>query len=134
MVLFDRNIMWMIKAPIQGVYTATGSSFLYSYKHRVNIPLIGTSMPLTVVAFALGTSASLLSDYVHKMVKKDIHLSEKARDEASLFLSVLASGVLFTGGLYLTNKDLPLNYGVFSAMAIGGIASAGADFTALALK
>ena len=83
-----------------------------------------------MVAFAGGALASLASDAVHSFVKDEIHLKQKAQDEASLFLGTVLSGLFYYGSFYLTGPDLASQLGYFKCFAVGAGSEIAASFLA----
>ena len=117
-MLSDRDSSWIPKSVAQGALSAFGGYCLLG-NPRFEIPYLNTSAPGYLVNFLVGVASSLISDGVHSFVKKDVHISRKAQDEASLLLSSVLSGFLFNAGLYVTNTNLPGDFGMVSGFAVG---------------
>ena len=117
-MLSDRDSSWIPKSVAQGALSAIGGYCLLG-NAKFDLPYFETNAPAYLINFAIGVAGSLISDGVHSFVKKDVHVSRKAQDEASLLLSSVLSGFLFNGGLYITNAKLPADFGMVSAFAVG---------------
>lgn len=130
-MIFD-DFIWLPKALIHGATSSAGTVFLVGMNTYARLPYFGqgVSAPLWAVAFAGGVIASLASDAVHNYVKDEIHIKQKAQDEASLFLGAVLSGLFFYGSFYITGPDLANDIGYVKSFAVGAGSEIAASFIA----
>lgn len=93
------------KSILQGLTTGVATGVYYGTDALAQIPMIGQTR-LIYVAAAVGGVASLLNDYVHNMVKEEVHISKKAEDEASLLLGAGLGAVMYNFSLAAINPSL----------------------------
>ena len=129
-MLFTDDMVWLPKAIVHAACASAGTVFLVGANSYARLPYLGTSAPLWLVSFGAGALASLSSDAVHTFVKDEIHLKQKAQDEASLFLGAVLSGLFFYGSFYLTGPDLANEVGYIKSFAVGAGSEIAASFLA----
>jgi len=95
--------MWhlnLAKAGMSGAISAAAGYACFALQGKgipgVFVPMINQTVPLLVAFAVMGAGASLVSDFVHEFAKEEIHLKDKALDEASL---VIGTGI--TLGSYM---------------------------------
>ena len=107
------------KSLITGAICSATSVAVLGRGGVVTIPMMNRTAPLWLVAYGLGALGSVGADIGHILVKKEIHVSKKAQDEASLLLGAVASAFLYKEGMRLVNPALPGEFGSNLALAIG---------------
>ena len=120
MPLVNPDAIWLPKAVVQGGLTALGACAIVGKRTWARLPIVDSAVPVWALSIGLGICGSLVADGTHNFVRGQVHLSRKYRDEASMVVGALMSAGLYTGGLYLCNPQLPFEYGMWNAMAVGG--------------
>ena len=128
-MIFDEYV-WIPKALIHGGCSSAGTVFLCGTGLRSWIPMLGNgvSVPLWAIAFVSGAAAGSVSDAIHIFVKDEIHIKQKAQDEAAMFLGALVSGLLYYGTVYAVNSGLAGDIGYVKSFAVGAGAELAASF------
>ena len=106
------------KAAIQGAITSAASCLYYGTNALARIPYF-KDVRLCYVAFGVGAVTSLVNDYVHKFVKDEIHIKNKAQDQASLMLGAGLGAVMYHISLSVLNPALARDTGMYMNGAIG---------------
>lgn len=112
------------KAGINGIVAGATTCALWGQKSAVYVPYINSTAPLYALAFGVGAIGSLTGDAVHQFIKSEIHISEKAKDSASMFLGLGINGAMFAGLLYAFDPSVLRDFGVIQAFTLG----AGSEF------
>lgn len=117
------------KAALQGAITS-GVSYICNPNIRaIGLPLI-SSRPIPFWAAMAGTGvvASLVADGVHYFIKEEIHLKNKALDEASMVVgSAISAGSLYAV-IYALRPEAAATIGLGCIAASGAAAEIGASF------
>ena len=129
MGILDPEMSFVPKAAIQGTITSLASSYMLGTNARVFVEGFDMGIPLWGLAFGVGVLGSLATDTAHTLLVKDTHLSKKHKHQASLLIGSAISGALFNAGLYFTNNNLPTDFGVTSAFAVGAGSEIASAFT-----
>ena len=127
-MLFNDDLVWLPKALVHGAVSSAATVYLTGASTARIDTLDGIMVPFWAVSFAGGVISSLASDAIHTIVKDEIHLKQKAEDEASLFLGALLSGLIYYGSFYLTGPDIANDIGYVKGIAIGAASEIAASF------
>ena len=113
---------------ISGAFAAGTAKVMFP--GSVVLPVLSSSrLSVWQVAALLGVVTGAASTGLHYFVKEEIPLSEKANDMASVALGAVASGMFYTGGLYmLGGGQLVRGYGLVPAIATGAAMDYAASF------
>lgn len=107
------------KSAIQGLTTGLFTCVYYGSYAQARIPYIGQTR-LCYIGAGIGAITSLLNDLVHKFVKEEIPIREKANDEMSVALGVGVGAVMYNYILFLANPNLARDTGIVANSLIGG--------------
>ena len=116
---FGRALEPIEKSAIQGAVTAIATGAYFGMRQKATIPIIGITN-LTYVAFGVGAAASIVNDLIHKFVFEEIHISEKAQDQASMVLAAGLGAVVYNYSMCLVNPNLCRDTGILTNSIIGG--------------
>ena len=116
------------KAVAQGTIISAVSYFCYPRIRSIRVNF--TRRPISAFALfaVMGAASSLVSDGIHTFVKEEIHINEKANDEASLLVGTCISAASLYCVMYLANPRLAAEYGYGCAIAAGAAGEFGASF------
>ena len=116
------------KAGINGLIAGAATIPLFGTDATIFVPFANSSAPLSVLAFAVGATGSIVGDLAHCFIKDDVDISEKWKDRASLISGVVINGALFAGLLHMYDPKILEDFGKLKAVAVGG----GAEFAGAA--
>lgn len=98
------NSISLPKAGIQGASLGLLTKFMEP-NAKINLPMIGRSVPLYVVSGIAGVSASVLSDIAHSYVLPHIPVLQKYNQQESAILGPLINAGGYIGTYYIANAD-----------------------------
>ena len=107
------------KGALQAAATGVLTFAVASKTPYVVMPIVNMVVPVWVFGATTGFAASLLNDVVHSYVKENIHLREKAQDEASMLIGAIVGAGTFLGVLGLMNTNYISELGLWSTLSIG---------------
>ena len=120
------------KAAISSVVTGAASIVTTGAKWKVPCSIFGLmrgqTCPLYVFAALSGAIASMVNDGIHYLVKNEIHVSQKARDDASLYLGAVVGALSYYGTIYALNPYLARDIGTWTLVATGMGAETASNF------
>lgn len=105
------------KAAVQGALTCAATSLIYPVNGQVSTPL--GSVPLCYVSAGLGAATSVTNDLLHNYVFSEIPVNKKVKNDVSLIVSLVSSGLMFNLGMSLIHEDLVKEFGMWKGLAIG---------------
>ena len=109
------------KAGVNGIVAATASALYFGMTPQVAGILDGTkTIPLYVLAGLVGATGSVVGDGLHYGLKETVPISQKANDRLSVITGVGVNAVAFAGLLYLYQPEILADYGMYTAMVMGG--------------
>ena len=116
------------KSVAQGAIIAGVAYFCYPNIRAIRVNWVNTLLPSWAVCASTGAIASVVSDQVHNFVKEEIHINQKASDEASMVIGAAISSASLYGVLYIMNRNLAAEFGYGCAVAAGTAGEFGAAF------
>ena len=127
MLLSDQTLQVAEKSLIQGVITGCATGLYYGMGALANIPIVGNTK-LIYVAFGVGGVTSLANDAIHKFVKDEVHIAQKAEDQASMVLGAGIGAIVYHFALSALNPALARDTGMMMNACIGGGSEIGGSF------
>lgn len=113
------------KAGLQGAITGLASGSLYGFSTQVARG--GRLMNIVLFTGLLGAGSSVVSDLVHKIAHKEIHLSKKADDQAATVLGVGASALIYLLAMRMVEPTSAEEMGLGRLLVVGGGSEYGAS-------
>ena len=107
------------KSVIQGATTGLATCLYYGSNAQATIPIVGQTN-LCYIGAGVGLLSSLVNDGVHKFVKQEIPIREKANDQMSTALGVGVGALMYNYILFLANPNLARDTGIVANSVIGG--------------
>ena len=107
------------KSAIQGAVTGLATAVYYGMDAQAVISYIGQTR-LAYIGAGVGLATSLLNDGVHKFVKEEIPIRQKANDQMSVAVGVGVGALMYNYLLFLANPNLARDTGIIANSIIGG--------------
>ena len=107
------------KAGINGIITGAASAAVFGLQPVVVPQFMSNTIPLYLYMFLGGVASSLVTDSFHVFMKKEIPLSKKANDRASVVSGLAINAIAFYGLLRGVNQNISNDLGMFTTLAIG---------------
>jgi len=107
------------KSTMQAIATGGMARILLSETPQVLIPFLDRTVPIWLFGGVVGFVASHINDIVHRITKSEVHIREKALDEASMLIGAIVGGGSFVGVLALMNTDYVTGFGLYQALGVG---------------
>lgn len=107
------------KGAISGISTGLLSAFALSNTPLVMMPIINRPVPVWIFGALVGFGSSVATDSIHSLVKSEVHLREKALDEASMIIGALVGAGSFMGILALLSPQYVAEFGLYNALGVG---------------
>jgi hypothetical protein len=112
------------KAGINGLITGAASAAIFGTQASVIAPMTNMTMPLYALLFLGGVASSVATDGLH-LVMKDIPISKKANDRASVVAGMAVNGIVLAGLLQVTSPEIANDFGKVMALGLGAAAEFG---------
>ena len=110
------------KAAMTGVITGATSGVTTGFRFNVPMPFTNRVMPLWLFCACAGVISSTVNDGIHYLVKQEVHISKKGKDEASLYLGAVAGAVTYWALVGVANKYLQRDIGSATLLLTGAFA------------
>ena len=107
------------KSTLQALSTGIMSHVLLKQTPYVGVPIINRNIPVWLFGGAVGFVASHINDAVHSFVKSEVHIREKAMDEASMIIGALVGGLTFVGVMSIIDTGYVKGFGLYNALGVG---------------
>lgn len=117
------------KAALQGAITSAVSYLCNPNIRALGIPMLSSKpLPFWAVMAGTGVAASFVADGVHFFIKEEIHLKNKALDEASMVVGSAISAASLYAVVYVLRPEAAATIGLGCIAASGAAAEIGASF------
>ena len=107
------------KSTMQAIATGVMSRVIMRDTPHVLIPLLNRTVPIWLFGGLVGFAASHINDGIHSLVKSEVHIREKALDEASMVIAALVGGITYWGILALLDTAYVEQFGYYNSFGTG---------------
>ncbi len=111
----------VIKSALQGLLSGTAAGLLWGFGSSIK-KAGGSPMNLFAYTTMTGAVASLLSDFVHQLVHKELPVSKKNKDLGAQALGLVTSGVVYVGAMTIYEPVSASQMGYITLFSLGALA------------
>ena len=115
----------LTKLGIHSLLSGGGSIIFFPMRSVIDIRMFNKTIPLWSFCAGIGALTSLITDGIHLVLQKEIHLSKKAEDEASLILGAGSSALILYSVMNALDYEIGSTFGMYNAFILGAGAEIG---------